>query len=481
MFRFVTCGVLVAALGAQAYGQSGGTNQQRDPNRLWCAEHGVYEDECTICHPELADRANERDPNRLWCAEHGVYEDECTLCHPELADRPERVGRDDLELWCNEHRIAERECGICQPQLAGRLAPGAGLKVRLPSQQSAQKAGIRTSRPRYSEMSAGIDVFCEVRYNQNRAAKITPLAAGVVHRVHADVGDTVEDGELLVEIASPDVAAAKRDFLTAIVDERLKLLAYEREKELLAQEISAAQAFQEAEARYEMARLATRSARQRLINFGFTEPEADEVAVTKSSDSLVHLHAPFSGTLVARSAVLGEAVETGQELFTLADLSTMWLSLSIPESKVAMVRRGLAVEARFAALSGVVARGELAWIRSAVTEPSRMVEARAVVDNPGGLLRDNLFGEARILLADAERALTVPSGAVQRFDQHPFVFVALNDDLFELRRVELGVTDGDRVQVVAGLGSDDAVVVVGSYTMMSEFLKSRLGAGCVHD
>ena len=61
------------------------THAERDPDRLWCNEHGVYEDECTICDPELAAAAEERDPNRLWCNEHGVYEDECTICHPEMA------------------------------------------------------------------------------------------------------------------------------------------------------------------------------------------------------------------------------------------------------------------------------------------------------------------------------------------------------------------------------------------------------------
>ncbi len=66
--------------------------QARDPNRLWCNEHGVYEDECVICHPEIANKkkagaTQERDPNRLWCNEHGVYEDECYICHPELKDK----------------------------------------------------------------------------------------------------------------------------------------------------------------------------------------------------------------------------------------------------------------------------------------------------------------------------------------------------------------------------------------------------------
>ncbi|MCH7591726.1 MAG: efflux RND transporter periplasmic adaptor subunit, partial [Planctomycetes bacterium] len=293
-----------------------------------------------------------RDPNRLWCGEHGVYEDECFICHPELDNRKtgatddDHAGHDhgaaegDQGLWCNEHRIAELECGICQPQLAGRLAPGDSLKVRLPSLASAAKAGIRTGRPRLSDMTASIKVFCEVRYNQNRLARVTPLARGVIHSVHADLGDSVEEGELLVEIASSEVADAKRDLLVAIVKERVQRLAYERERRLVEKEISAARNFQQAEAEFLMAQLTVSSARQRLINLGFTAGEVRDVEETKSSSSLVHVHAPFGGTLVERSAVVGEAAVPGTPLFTLADLDVMWLNLLIPESRLSGVTVG---------------------------------------------------------------------------------------------------------------------------------------------
>ena len=441
-------------------------------------------------HDEIQEQTPERDPDRLWCSEHGVYEDECVICHPELAAKgadEDHEGHNhghehkDGVLWCNEHNLAETECGICQPQLAAGLAPGRSLKIRLPSAESAEKAGIRVAKPRADQISASFDVFCEAHYNQNQLARITPLVSGVIHSVRVDVGQSVSKGDLLVEIASAEVAAAKRDFLTALVTERLKRLAYDRETRLAEKEISAAQNLQQAEAEHEMARIATRCARQKLINFGFKEEEADEVAETGSSSSIVHVHAPFSGTLVERSAVVGEAVEPGSPLFTLADLSTMWLTLSIPQNKISLARIGLPVNATFDSLPGVVARGEITWIDSSVTEPSRMIAARALVANPGGTLRNNMFGKAQVLLSPAGAALTLPTSSVQRFEQQPFVFVKLQEDLYELRRVTMGSAGPNRVQIVDGLKGDEPVVVAGSYTMMSEFLKSRLGAGCVHD
>ncbi|MCH8243255.1 MAG: efflux RND transporter periplasmic adaptor subunit [Planctomycetes bacterium] len=464
--------VLTFATQASAQAQSHGDHQHespqsntrsvpRDPNRLWCREHNVYEDECFICHPELKGKQVEAGPTH---AEH---------------DRDAKDGA--LGLWCNEHTVAEAECGICQPQLAGRLKPGDSLKVRLPSPRSAAKAGIRSARPRLAETTASIKVFCEVRYDQNRLARVTPLASGVIHSVHADVGDSVEEGDLLMEIASTEAADQKRALLVAIVQERVKKLAYQREKQLVEKEISAAQSFQQAEAEYLLAQLTTTSTRQRLMNLGFTEKEVGEVEETKSSSSIVHIHAPFKGTLVERKAVVGEAVEPGSPLFTLADLGSMWLNLSIPESKVSELHVGLPVEATFATLPGVIAKGQISWISTAVTEPSRMVEARVVVSNPERILRSNLFGEARIAVSTEKQALTVPVAAVQRFERNPFVFVKLEEDLYGLRRVEIGIRDQDRVQIIRGLELNDTVVVVGSFTLMSEFLKSRLGAGCVDD
>src|SRR5690606_19597274 len=127
--------------------------EDRDPNRLWCNEHGLYEDECVICHPELASNAvplNEpRDPNRLWCGEHGVYGDECVICHPELASKFGGRGHvaADGGLFCNEHGVAELECGICHPEQLSNLAPGEGLKVRFASEASPAKAGVTTATP----------------------------------------------------------------------------------------------------------------------------------------------------------------------------------------------------------------------------------------------------------------------------------------------------------------------------------------------
>ena len=154
-------------------------------------------------------------------------------------------------------------------------------------------------------------------YNRNKLALVTPLADGIVRAVHADVGQSVKKGDVLVEISSDEVASAKADFLTRQVDERIAELAYQREKKLKEEKISAARDFLEAEAVHEIAQLKSKMARQKLLNLGFSDAEIEQIAKDQDSSSTIKLRAPFAGTLVAREAVVGEAVSEseGKALF----------------------------------------------------------------------------------------------------------------------------------------------------------------------
>lgn len=455
---------------------------KRDPGRLWCTEHGRYEDRCWVCHPQLEDKA------RLYCEEHGLYEDECFLCHPELKKSPEDKKSSQLPLtpgtalFCEEHQVPEAECGICQPQRTAELEPGDELKVRFESLNSASKAGVETVAARQATAQASVSAFCEISYNENAVARITPLAAGIVRQVNADVGTDVKAGDVLVQVHSTEVASAKAAFVAAVVDFELKEIACQREQRLAKKNISSEKEVQEADAACKTAELTLSTARQRLLNYGFTDEEVAAVEKERDTSAILYVRAPYDGTLVERSAVVGEAVQPGEGLFSLANLDSMWLSLSIPADRAGLIRKGLSVEAAFHGLSGEVVRGEITWVDTSIDEKSRMLRARAVVSNSDRKLSAGVFGDARIFVDEPRNAVDVPKDAIQRFEGKPYVFVKIEDDLYSLRRVatverpSMGV-----VAVVEGLRAKEPVVATGSFTVMSEFLKSRLGAGCVDD
>lgn len=458
---------------------------KREKGRLWCKGHARYEDRCWLCHPELEDKS------RMFCKEHAVYEDECFLCHPELKPDGESAQRDpsgtsggearSTVLFCNEHNVPEIECGICQPDLASSLEPGENLKVRLPSVKSAGKAGIRTQLPGIQVSAPVIKAFCEVRYNLNTMARVTPLAGGVIHEVRHDVGAQVKAGETLVVLHSSEVAASKSDYLTAIVENGILHQTFERETRLKEQKISAESEFLDAEAAYRTGRLVLSNLKQKLINLGMTGDEIIQLEKEQVASADLEIRAPFSGTLVERAAVVGEAIEMGHALFTIADLSTHWLAMSIPSDRIREVRLGQNVEARFSDLPDTTYTGSVTWVDTSVDVRTRMVRARAVITDRTGHLKAGLFGDANILTAAARSVAIVPREAVQRHEGGEFVFVQNEPNLFSLRRVALGETHGEGIAVLVGLTPNDSVVTDGSFIVMSEFLKSRLGAGCVDD
>ena len=457
---------------------------KRDAGRLWCTEHARYEDRCWDCQPQL------REEGRLYCEEHALYEDECFLCHPELKGALDDDKNSMLNppegaesgLFCREHQVAESECGICQPQLTAQLEPGDELKVRFESLHSAEKAGVTTVSTQSARAQAHVVAVFEASYNENALARITPLAPGIVGRVLADVGDDVSAGDVLVELQSSGVSSAKSSFVTASVNAALKKTALEREQHLATKNISSAKEVQEAEAAYTLATLAQETARQQLRNYGFTDSEVNSIAEGRDTSTTLFVRAPFSGTLVERNAVPGEAAEPGSALFTLADLDEMWLKLAVPADKAAVLEVGAHVTATSNGDSGVPLVGRLTWVGTSVDPRSRMLQARAVVANGERTLRAGTFGKAFVSVGDSTASVSVPKESIQRYESQPYVFVKLEEDLYSLRRIEtVDDASGDRIAVVAGLRPNEQIVATGAFTVMSEFLKSRLGAGCVDD
>jgi len=452
---------------------------KREKGRLWCKEHGRYEDQCWICHPELQDK------DRPYCSEHFLYEDECFLCHPELRETP-AVGASSGEpspatgssLFCNEHNVAERECGICQPGQASSLGPGESLLVRMPSSDSAVKAGVRVERPRRSERMPGVEALCEADYNRNAMTRITPLTSGIITRVAVDIGDHVEAGEVLAELHAADVARATSAYLAARVNCDIREQTLDRERSLAKESIGARKDYLQAEADYRVAHLDMKNARQMLLNLGLTPEEIAGIERSEDASATYTLRAPFSGTLIGRAAVPGQAVASGEALFTLADLSSRWLTLSLAADRLHDIRVGQPVAAEFDDLPGEEVRGELVWVDAAVDPQTRLVRARAVTTHGVGRVKAGMFGRAKVFTGSTVPGVLVSSEAVQYHERHPYVFVRHEPDLFALRRVTVGGTAGNTTEILAGLYPDEAVVASG-FLVMSEFLKSRLGAGCV--
>lgn len=458
----------------------------REKGRLWCKEHNRYEDRCWECHPEAQDK------NRLYCKEHSLYEDECFLCHPELlkkdaapaegesgASGKEQAKSAAAALMCKEHGVPEQECGICHPELLTQKQPGQGLKVRLPSTESAAKAGVIVGTPGVDTMSQGVECFAEVTFNQNKLAQITPLVGGIVKSVEVDLGSRVKQGDLLARVTSVAIGEAQSAYVKALAEDRLRDKTLERERNLRAQRISSEKDLQEAEAAHEAAMAAVEQGKQQLMVLGFDEQQIQAQAEQKGTPGVLELRAPFAGEIVERTAVQGSMVEMGKPLFTLADTTALWAMVNIPESQISKVRVGQKVELSIESLPGQTFTGTLTWLSAKVDDRTRMARGRVEVSNADGKLKAQMFARARIVTSNSDRAVNVPQSALQNVSGTTVVFVKSSEDVFEARPVQLGAKHNGNVEIVTGLKAGEQVVVAGSFALKSQFLISRLGAGCV--
>jgi cobalt-zinc-cadmium efflux system membrane fusion protein len=433
----------------------------REKGRLWCKEHNRYEDRCWICHPD------QQDKKRAYCEKHFLYADECFLCNPGLKDKPRPTAQatPGKRLLCKEHGVPEDECGICHPDLVGKIDPGQGLKVRFASRQSAAKGGVETAKAQFVSIADSVECYAEVVFDQNRLAQIASPVGGIVQSVEVDLGSRVEEGAVLGRITSAAIGeAVSKSILT-----RQTL---DRERKLRADRVSSEKDLQEAEAAY-------KAGYQQLKTLGFNDAQIDALAQNPKEAAVLQLRAPFTGEIVERNAVRGSLVEMGKPLFTLADRSTMWAMLNIPEKNLAHVHVGQQVEFNLEALSGKTFTGKLTWIAAQVDERTRMAKARAEIANADGALKAQMFAQARILTHESDKAVVVPQSAIQSLDGKPFVFVKIEADLYEARPVRIGAKHNGDLEILAGVRAEDSVVVARSFIVKSELLKSRLGAGCV--
>jgi cobalt-zinc-cadmium efflux system membrane fusion protein len=373
----------------------------------------------------------------------------------------------DGVVMCTEHGVPEAECAVCKPDLAAALKPGESLKVRLPSTNSTAIVGVQTALPESGTIADSIECVAEVSFNQNKLAQIAAPVSGIVQTVDVDLGTKVEEKQTVAKIWSASIAEA-------VARAVLSHQTLDRERKLRTERVTSEMDLQAAEA-------AHRAACQQLRTLGFTEEQVEELSVRPQEQVLMEVRAPFAGEIVERTAVRGSLVDTGKPLFTLVDRSTMWAMLQVPETTLARVRVGQAVELRVDSLPGKVFAGKLTWIGPAVDERTRMARARAEFAHPDGLLKDKMFATARILTRQAEGAMLVPPSAIQHIEGKPFLFVKLEEDLFDARAVLLGARFNGRLEVLAGLNPQEPVAVSHAFAIKSAMLMSRLGAGCADD
>ena len=470
-------------------------NQQGPiPPEDWCVEHGVPESACIACDADLMPKSKLYG----WCRVHGVAE--CVLEHPEiaqLAEMPE-ITQADLDRAANALAVRPRPENDPTCKLHLR-------RIQFANRAAVDKAGIDIRLVDRGPIVESIQVNAEATYDPTRVARLASRAAGTVWRVEKQVGDRVARGEVLALIDSVDVGRAKAELLQALAQVDLASRTYARLARL--EGVVAGRRMLESEAGKTQAEVAVERAIQTLANLGLpvaleqirNKPHAEverqlqslglprDLATQLGKDTnvgnLIPLVAPRDGVITQRDVVAGEVIDTTHPLFTVVDVSQMWLMLNIPAENAEYIKVGQKV---VFLPDGFHQQhtGRITWMSTEMDPVARTIKGRAELPNGDGHLLNESFGSARIVLREDPQAIIVPSRAVHWEGCCYMVFVRDKDFLkpdsfkvFHTRMVRPGVQQGDLTEIIAGVLPGEVVVTQGSGVLRAELLKGNLGAG----
>jgi cobalt-zinc-cadmium efflux system membrane fusion protein len=352
--------------------------------------------------------------------------------------------------------------------------PLSDVEVTL-TEEAVKRAGIEVAPVSTSGAAGAVTIPGVIEADAYRKVVVTPLVAGRVTRVTAELGQQVRRGASLATIFSPGLAEAQTRYLS--IRAELEAVSQELKRTERLVEIGAAsrQELERVRATHTTAATAVEGVRAQLALLGMSPAAISGLASAKDISSITSVPAPIDGVITERQANLGLNVDTSTPLFTVVDLSSVWVQGDLYEKDFSSVRVGSTVTVTTTAYAGLVLHGRVAYIDPQLNEQTRTARVRVEVPNPRRELRLGMYAEMQIAGRGAVVGVAVPREAVQTIGNRQFVYIAQPGQRarYTEREVRIGKTSGDVVEIVAGLKSGDAVVTKGSFFVRAE--RERLG------
>jgi cobalt-zinc-cadmium efflux system membrane fusion protein len=320
----------------------------------------------------------------------------------------------------------------------------------------------------------------EVVINPDRLTHLVPRVSGVAQVVYKQLGDRVKAGEVLAVLESRELSEMKSSYLVAKERMALAETTFKREEKLWKESISSEREYLDAQNKLAAARIEMRAAEQKLHALGFSESYLTQLSFSIDEQFIRYeIVAPFEGTVVGKHISLGEMLKDDAEVFVVADLSTVWVNLTVYQNDLPFVYKGQAVQV-FAGTNMPSKTAPISYISPTIDEATRTAWARVVLPNPHGKWRPGAFVTGKVAI---EKVATVEvmvfKAALQTVGEQTVVFVE-TDDGFEPQPVMLGRANDTHVEITAGLTPGQRYVARGSFVLKAELAKGAFDGGHNH-
>jgi cobalt-zinc-cadmium efflux system membrane fusion protein len=350
------------------------------------------------------------------------------------------------------------------PQPGRTAQPGTFLPSK--SQWDGLKiAAVQSMSFRGEQVTDGV-----IAYNDDTTTPVFSPYSGQVTGVIGKLGDFVKKGDPLMTVAASEFVQARSDLITARAQVTLVSINEKRLHELYELKAAAQKDWQQSQSDLATAESNLRAAQNRLRILGKSDQEISAMEAEGNSakmnpDALVR--APVSGTITQRQVGLGQYIQSASTgannpVFTIGNLSSLWLIANVREADAPLMRVGQQVEVHVLALPDRVFKAKISWVAPAVDPNTHRLPVRAQIDNGDGALKPMMFANFNIVTRDEAKSIGIPQSAVVYEGSDAHVFVANADGSVAIRPIHVGNSNGNMLEVVSGLTAGDKIVTSGA-------------------
>lgn len=312
-----------------------------------------------------------------------------------------------------------------------------------------EEFGITFGTVEYRTLTGKVRTVGIVAFDETRKAAVTLKFGGFVERLYVDfTGKPVRRGQPLLEIYSPELVAAQEELL----------LAAKLEANLALTQVPGVPASSSD---------LVHAAKRRLRLWDISDAQIEEILRSRRAQRKLTLFAPVSGVVVEKNVLTGQAVQAGQQLYTIANLSEVWIEAELREPDAGLALIGSPATVEVTAFPGRPIPGRVEYIYPTLEEQARTLKVRIAIANPEGRLKPGMYATVRIQ-APGQTALTAPVSAALQTGERAVVFVDMGDGRIMPHQVQLGRVAGEYAEVLSGLEPGQRVVTSAQFLLDSE-------------
>lgn len=367
-----------------------------------------------------------------------------------------------------EKKAASQKAETTGGQNGGHKEASVKLTVEAQKQN-----GVVVSPAKKQVLGGNIKATGKVEANADRIAHVSPRISGKIVSISASLGDSVSAEQTLATLDSVELGEALNRYHQSTTKIVLAQSNMERIKNLVDKKIAARKDVLQAENDFKTAQTELHTDQERLSLFGVS---ISDLKKEPHQRPLLPVRSPIGGIITEKHAIVGELSDPSKSIYTIADLSSVWVLTDINEKDLAKIRKGQVATVKVGSYPDTSFDGQITYIADLVDEATRTVKARIEVQNPDRLLKPEMFASVELTLpTTAPPVLAVPEEAIQELGGKKVLFVAEDEEEFTPREVRLGVASGGMVEISDGLTEDQNYAVKGSFLLKSELKKSELG------